>query len=176
VQRNFVSKFSSLNKKDPDTYDKILNLPFITCQEKFKKKLSEILDSKEITETEKNYLEEKLKMKERWAKSFVKSRFCGGVCTTSRIEGLHGVLRRYLNSNSSLQKVFNCFRQIEAIQVQKHEQEYKRHSKQAQIIQANPLIDIQRAYPGYVYKKIAPKFSKGLNYVFENNGKIKNSW
>jgi len=111
-------------------------------------------------------LEEKLKTKERWAKSFVKSRFCGGVCTTSRIEGLHGVLRRCLNSNSSLQKVFNCFRQIEAIQVQKHEQEYKKHSKQAQIIQANPLIGVQRAYPGYVYKKIAPKFSKGLNYVF----------
>ena len=176
MQRNFVPKFSGLNKKNKDTYDKILNLPFITCQKKFEANLKEIFESEEITESEIKYLEEKLKTKNKWAKSFVKFRFCGGVCTTSRIEGLHGVLRRHLNSNSSLQKVFNCFRQLENIQVQRHEQEYLRHPKQSQPIQSNPLNDIKQTYPDYIYKKIALKFSKALNYVFENNGKTKNSW
>jgi len=62
--------------------------------------------------------------KEKWAKCETKHTFAGGVCTTSRIEGLHGVLKKYVTSTSSLQNVLFCFREIEYTQIQKFNDEY----------------------------------------------------
>ena len=57
----------------------------------------------------------------------IKGSFAAGVCTASRIEGLHSVLKRHLNSNSSLQNIFSCFRFIETTQVKKFEEEFKKN-------------------------------------------------
>jgi len=176
IQRNLISKLSALAKKDKKLYDKIINLPFVTCTNKFEEIIGEVKKSKTLSRIEFDYIQEKLKTKSKWAKSITKSQFCGGVCTTSRIEGLHGVLKRHLNANSSINKVFNCFRQLEIAQSQKHDQEFLRHQKQEQKFQSNPLKEIEKKYPEYIYKKIAPKFSKSLNYILGQNGRSKSSW
>jgi len=88
---------------------------------------------------------------------------------------MYAVLKTYLNSNSSLQGVFNCFRSIEKTQLSKFSEEYSRHKKQ-EIIASNPLEQIKNEFPDYIYKKIVPKFSKSLNYILEFNGRNKNSW
>jgi len=175
IQRNLISKLSGLSKKNKEIYDMILNLPFITCQDKFNEVLKEVDSSEEITKVEKDYLKTKLESKVRLAKCFTKVTFCGGVCTTSRIQGLHGVLKKYLNSNSSLLKIFNCFRQIENIQLTKFEKEYNRKNKKFTELDSLPLQEIKSKFSDYVYKKLAPKFSRALNYVLENHNK-KNVW
>lgn len=151
-------------------------MPFVTCKEKFDEIIKSVKDSEHVSDKELEYLNGKLESKKQWAKCIMKEDFCGGICTTSRIEGLHGVLRRYLNSNSSLQGVFNCFRSIEEIQLQKFQEEFLRHKKQAKDINSNPLQLIKKDYHDYINKKITPKFCKALNYILEPNGRSKNSW
>ena len=175
IQRNFISKFSGMSKRNKKIYDMVLNLPFISCEKKFEEILEEIFASEDLTETEINYLNVKLQAKERWAKCRTKLSFCGGVCTTSRIEGLHAILKRHLNSNSSLQKLFNCFRQIEETQLEKFTEEYNRHAKKSAEIDAVPLKEIKKKFSEYIYKKLAPKFSKALNYILEKDRKF-NTW
>jgi len=127
-------------------YELMINLPFVSSKKKFKESLNKIYASEDITESELNYLEAKLATKDKWAKCLVKSSFCGGVCTTSRIEGLHGVLKKHLNSNSSLRKVFSCFRQIEKTQLEKFTEEYNRHKKKVAEIDAVPFQEIKSKF------------------------------
>ena len=176
IQKNIISHLSSLGKKNKTLYDRVINLPFITCEKKFNDLIKTVEESEDVSIRERKYLEEKLKTKKQWAKCITKENFCGGICTTSRIEGLHGVLKRFLNSNSRLQGVFNCFRSIEKTQLQKFEQEYSRHKKQKIIAVSNPLELIKNEFSDFLYKKIAPKFSKALNYILEPNGRSKSSW
>lgn len=144
-----MAKLTALNKKDNDLYKKIINLPFVTSVEKFDSVIEAFEDSESPSENEKEYLQLKLQTKNKWAKCKTKTSFRGGVSTTSRIEGLHGVLRRYLNSTSSLQKVFFSFREIELTTISKFHDEFNRHSKQ-QIISANPLKAIEESHSKYV--------------------------
>ena len=176
IQKNMISKFSSLAKKDKSLYDKIINLPFIGSEEKFNTVLGLVEDSDDITKNEYDYLYKKLESKLQWVKCFTKENFCGGVSTTSRIEGLHGVLKKHLNSNSSLQGVFYCFRSIEKTQVQTFEEEFSRHKKQNTQFDSTPLEKIKEEYPDYIFRKIAPKFAKALNYILESQKNNKNSW
>jgi len=97
VQRNFLSNLSGVAKKHKETYDEILDLPFVTCEKKFEEKIQKIWDSSKLSEQEEKYLREKLKTKYKWAKCYTKSSFCAGVCTTSRVEGLRSVLKKHLN-------------------------------------------------------------------------------
>ena len=176
IQKNISSKLSAFGKKDKEKYQEVLNLPFITCRKKFDETLKNIFDSENLTETEKDYLNAKLEGKDRWAKSYIKSEFCGGICTTSRVEGLHAVLKKYLNSNSSLIKVFQSFRLLESLQLEKFQEEFQRHSKKQFEIKTNPLEEIKNQFSDYIFRKISPKFAKALSYILEPIGKSKTSW
>ena len=72
-------------------------------------------------------------------------------------------------------KLFNCFRELETLQLQKFEEEYHRPKKSG-LFDPNSLKDIRTSCTEYIYHKIVPKFSKALNYVLEPFGNIKNSW
>jgi len=141
-----------------------LNLPFITSKEKFLSVVEELMDSEDITEKQQEYLKTKLKTKQTWAKCFLKETFVGGVSTTSRVEGLHALQRRYLTSNSNLQNLFYSFRSIEKTQLIKYEQEFRKWTKALTAQKINLLEKIKTDFPEYVYKKIYPKFCKALNY------------
>lgn len=176
LQKNFASKLTGLSKKDNSLFHKILNLPFVSSKKQFENIIEEVRASQNITEAEREYINEKLKTKEKWAKSETKSGFAGGVCTTSRIEGLHGVLKFHLNSNSNLQELFQCFQKIEMNLENKLKDEFNRHEKISRTsLDALPLQLIKEKFSTYIYKKIIPKFSKGLNYLVENN-QSENSW
>lgn len=62
-------------------------------------------------------------------KSLTKHRFVTGVCTTSRVEGLHRVLQESLNSHSRLTELFQTFKNIESLKLEKYKEEFNRHSK-----------------------------------------------
>ena len=110
-------------------------------------------------------IELKLETKKLWAKCYLKFKFVGGISTTSRIEGLHAHQKRYMTSNSSLTNLFNSFRKTEEIQVNTLKDELSRHNNN---YKDQPLIilkEIEDVCTEYAFKRILPKFYKGLNYT-----------
>lgn len=87
-----------------------------------------------LSQTQLEYLEEKLRCKELWAKSENLKNFVLGVSTTSRIESMQSLLRRELNSNSRLCQVLEVFTEIEKIEIERFHQEFDRHKKNIIII------------------------------------------
>lgn len=163
IQKHFLKRFAKVKQKDSKLYNQIISLPFITCPEKFEDVVDEIFDSEDVSEKQKDYLELKLETKKLWAKCYLKFKFAGGVSTTSRIEGLHAHQKRYMTSNSSLTNLFNSFRKIEEIQVNTLKNELSRHNNN---YEDQPLIilkEIEDVCTEYAFKRILPKFYKGLN-------------
>ena len=81
--------------------------------------------------------------------------------------------KKTLNSSSSLQQVFYRFKAIEKIQICKFKEEFERHISQPPNEEIILLKELKETFPEYVYKKIYPKFYKGLNYKHE---KLRESW
>ena len=106
-------------KKNKELYNKILSLPFVTRKEKFEEIVEEVSECDDVSDGQYDYLELKMKTKQLWANCYAKNAFAGGISTTSRIEGLHGVLKKRLTSGSSLVNVFQSFRSIEKTQIEK---------------------------------------------------------
>ena len=90
-------------------YDKLLSLPFVMKEEIFNQIIEGAENSSFLSENQKKYLNNKISYRENWAKCLIKKEFAAGLSTTSRIEGLHSVLKRYLTSNSCLQNIFIAF-------------------------------------------------------------------
>lgn len=179
IQRNIVKKFSGLSKKDKDLYNKVVALPFISRKTKFETYVKELTKSKALSTDEKRYLEDLLSRKDKWAKHVIKSQFGGGVSTTSRVEGLHSVLRKYLTSKSSIQNVFYCFREIEDSQIEKFNNEFYTIKD---VKSAETLIFLQKikeVYPEYTVKKMVSKYFKSLDYtqtIEKSNKKNEMKW
>jgi len=152
---------------DADLYNKIISLPFLTSEDKFKDIFNEVKDSEHITENQSDYLEEKFQSKKMWARCFLKDRFIGGVSTTSRVEGFHAKQKAYLTSNSNLQQIFHSFRSIEKIQVSNFKEEFSCHKGGALIENINSLSELKKKISEYVFKKIHSRFCTGLNYKHE---------
>ena len=110
LQRNSASKFSFLLKENKELYDQVLELPFMTRKEKFDETIKELKKPGLLNDSQLNYLEMKLKIKDKWAKCLIKENFTVGISTTSRIESMHSVLSDRLNSNSRLNEVFDVFK------------------------------------------------------------------
>jgi len=108
-----MSRLSGLAKKDAGLYEKTINLPFITMEEKFEKTLQELELSQFVSIEAKSCIKKKVEYKNKWAKCIIKYNFTAGISTTSRVESLHSKLRNHLNSNSSLMELFQAFREIE---------------------------------------------------------------
>lgn len=176
IQRNLIKKLSHLSKADKALYNKVISLPFISRKSKFEDLVKEIKKSKLITSNEKEYLEGLLIRKEKWAKSVLKDSFGGGVNTTSRVEGLHGILRKYLTSKSSLQNVFYAFREIEDIQIDKFENEYISIKDRAKAQNIKFIQELKAKYPEYVVCKIIGKYFKALNYDQTLEIRKNNQW
>jgi len=140
----------------------------MTSDKKFNDAIHKIKNSQHITKNQKEYLEMKLQTKELWAKCYLKSKFTGGISTTSRIEGLHAKQKKYLTSNTNLQGVFQGFRSIEKIHINRFKDEYLRHGQGTSIQNVNMLDELKKQFPEYIYKKLYPKYGKGLNYKHHN--------
>ena len=97
MQQGFKKRFAFLNRgkeqQKKDLYNLIVSLPLSQTSENFDDDLKFILKNKFLSKEHKDYLEEKAKRAEKWAKCFMKSYFCCGMCTSSRIEAKHRLLK-----------------------------------------------------------------------------------
>ena len=164
----FYFKISGLAKKNKELYNKILSLPFVTRKEKFEEIVEEVSECDDVSDGQYDYLELKMKTKQLWAKCYAKNAFAGGISTTSRIEGLHGVLKKRLTSGSSLVNVFQSFRSIEKTQIEKFHEEYNKGGKEKYDKTIEALSEIKKHYSVYIYNKIAFNYFKGINYSKAN--------
>jgi len=141
-------------------------LSFITNENKFEDILEDVFDSEDVSDSQKDYLEEKMKGKELWAKCYLKYKFSGGISTTSRIEGLHAQQKKYMTSSSSLIKLSVSFRKIEQIQSTAFKDELTKHKKNFTTPTKIALLkEIENVCSEYAFKRILPKFYKSLNYT-----------
>ena len=150
-------------------YQEIINLPFITREAKFEETINKFKSLTNISKDRSQYLDRKLETKEEWAKCFVKEKFAAGISTTSRVESLHKHLSQYLNSNSRLNQLFQVFREIEAKQLNKFEEELQRHLKNLnQDINKSCLFTkLQEIYSPYTLEKLDQRINKALAYRYQ---------
>ena len=59
IQKNLISHFSSLSKKDRSLYQRTISLPFVTNEVKYQKILSDIQNSQDVSDTQKEYIKKK---------------------------------------------------------------------------------------------------------------------
>jgi len=71
------------------------------------------LENSLLSQESVSYLEKKNEKSHLWVKAYMKVSFTGGTCTTSRIEAKHRIFKKFLNSGSSLQKIFETFAKLE---------------------------------------------------------------
>ena len=143
---------------------------------KFDDVVSRLKEDDILTDKQLEYLDEKLKEKEKWAKCENLSVFVIGVSTTSQIESMHSVLREELNSNSRLREVLHVFKEIEKTETTKFQQEFTRHKKNLnKDLITSPLIELlENIYTPYIIKKLEQIISKSINHKIEK--KSENSW
>jgi len=141
----------------------------MTRKEKFDETIKELKKPGLLNDSQLNYLEMKLKIKDKWAKCLIKENFTVGISTTSRIESMHSVLSDRLNSNSRLNEVFDVFKKIEDSNISKFNEEFSRHKKNfnGQLLQCQLMIMLSKIYTPYSLKKLEPKFSKCLSYCVD---------
>ena len=71
----------------------IEELPYIQSKTEVEELFNKIF-SKDLTETTKNYYQEKFKTKEMWCMAYKKDLPCLRIGTTSRIEGMNAIIKR----------------------------------------------------------------------------------
>lgn len=180
IQQNLKKKFCFLNrskknesqddrKHKTELYQMITNLPFLKYEEDFEEDYANILADDNITKELKNYLKEKVKQKELWVKAFIKTRFCAGMCTSSRIEAKHKVLKLFLNSSKRLSEIFDTFKALEYQEISKYFDEIIRINKgESQIITKYDLVkELKKKYSPYCLEIVKNNLIEGLNYSVE---------
>ena len=146
----------------------------MTNETKFDQIIDTIRRSPDLTKDQIKYLENKLEKKEKWAKYITKEQFTAGVSTTSRVEGLHSVQKKYLTSSSSLKKVFYSFRSLEKQQITRFQEEFNEKSKNLESINGIASLKVfKEDFSSYVYIRIAAKYKLAIDYIKENTNNSK---
>lgn len=170
MQQNLKKKFSYLNRgkdeKKQALYYSIINLPYADYPDDFEDSFREIKKSRSINIELKNYLDEKAKDKELWVKAFMKKKFCCGMCTTSRIEAKHSVLKKFLNSGKRLTEVFKVIKELEEREIASYKNELDKSNKNARKKEeTSDLIKHFRSiYGEYVIERLKDQLINSTNY------------
>jgi len=147
-------------------YNQIINLSYSNYPNDFENSFTNIMKSKHITKELKKYLDDKAKRKEYWVKGYLKDYFCCGLCTTSRLESKHSVLKQYLNSGKRLTELFQVMQQLEEKEVNKMKNEIqsKQKRKRTKIGNSDLVIYFKDKYSEYVIERIKDNSIDSINY------------
>jgi len=109
-----------------DLYKTIVQLPFSEKKSSFESNYDFVIKNKNLTEDMKTYLRKKVESKEKWAKCYMKTYFCSGMCTSSRIEAKHRILKQFTNSSTQLTQIFQVIKSLEEKEIFAFKDEIKR--------------------------------------------------
>ena len=169
ISQNLKKRFSYLNrgniKEKKVLYQKIVNLPYTNDIEDFEEDYEEILKSEFISEENVKYLNAKWKDRKHWGKCFMKTQFCSGMCTSSRIEGKHRVLKTYLNSSKGLVEVFQTFKDLEHQEIKVFKDEIiKLKEKENKQYERTEIVKYFKDFSQYAINKIKQELIESNNY------------
>jgi len=99
----------------------------------------------------------------------MKSEFCCGMCSTSRIENMHKIFKLYLNSSNRLVELFTVFKIIEKQNIDKfHDELQKSKENDRKKVSKSDLVkQFQGVYSEYTLKRLADNLLETINYRFE---------
>jgi len=177
VQQGFKKRFAFLNRgkeqQKKDLYNLIVSLPLSQTPENFDDNLKSILKNKFVSKEHKSYLQEKAKRAEKWAKCFMKSYFCCGMCTSSRIEAKHRLYKRFMNSSTQLTEFFNIIQELEEREITSFKDEINRFNRQEnKKMEESALIKyFKDQYSNYALSKLKEELIESTNYkLLKKNG------
>jgi len=135
----------------------------------FEDDIEEILESELLDKESKNYLKKKYEEKKKWVRCYLKSQFCCGNCTTSRIESKHRQYKRFLNSSSRLSELFKVFQNIETEEMSKFTDEIaKITQKENNKLNKFEIIKFCAAkYSNFVVRLLKDVVLESVNYKVE---------
>ena len=176
LTRNSKDTTANIKKQKKDLYNTIINLPFIDCPKKFEDTIIAIRNNELLNEDLKEYLDLKYSQKYRWVKGYIKSHFCCGTCTSSRIESKHRVLKQNLNSSKRLAELFTIFQKLEQMEGSQFKDEFTRLSKaQTSQLEKSEIIKALKAkHSNYVLEITKRKLVESINYKIDQKGR--NLW
>lgn len=161
IARNLDTYYRSKKGLRTEELAILRNLPFETDTGKFNEKVENLKLNEEIKNT-KEYFERIISKSKQYAVCFIKDTFTSGINTTSRIESIHSQLSSSLTSCSSLQKVYDAFKDIERVEADKFEDELKIVKNP---IPENPmLLNLSQTYSSYAIKKFIPNLNLVSSY------------
>ena len=142
-----------------DLYDDIIALPFQRNRQKYSETILNIVNSSLVSDDAKAYIKELEGFKERWASAYRKEDFIIGVQTTSRIESLHAIIKKFIRSKCSLTEF--CFRLVEFANG-KNEQVKKEaiNDPILNLLGKNVILSrIKEDYSDFIYNKCLVSFA-----------------
>ena len=105
IKQSFNKNFSYLSAMNYGYLkEKIITLIWLEDQDTFSRNYEEIIKDLEARKLHKsiNYLKDMHSIRNKWARSFLPWTFTGGVHTTSRVESVNSLIKRYVNSGSEV--------------------------------------------------------------------------
>ena len=175
VEQNLKKKTIYLNKgkskERMELYQLITKLPYSEYENIYSENYKTILNSDEVSETFKYYLTNKHSERELWVKCFIKSKFCCGMVTSSRIESKHNIYKKYLNGNSRLCEIYSVFQELEQLEIKNYNDEIGKFTiKQNKDLEKYKLISESKLYYGnYIIEKLKNYILRSLKYNVESN-------
>jgi len=144
--------------------------------EDFLKSYKQIQGSKFLNKESKLYLQNKFQEKHKWVKAFMKSQFCGGMCTTSRVESKHRVFKRYLKSSTSLCQLFNVIRNLENQEINSFVNEIEKIGKKSSnnLEKSNFIKYFKQNFSEYIIVRLKNTLIESTNYKVKEISK--NIW
>jgi len=170
IQQGLKKRFAYLNKgnnkQKKKIYNKIIMLPLADYPGKFEEDLEFILQSEFLKVEEKKYLETKSLFKEKWVKGYMKTDFCSGMFTSSRIEAMHRVMKRFLRSSTQLTELFQVFKELEEKEIYKFKDEIQRYQKKEnkKLEESELFKHFKGLYSEYALNKLKDQLIESVNY------------
>ena len=77
-------------------FEDIITLPFNNSRHSYEEIMNKILDSTNISDDNKKYIKSLDETKEKWSLTWRKEEFIIGIQTTSRMESLHAMVKKFI--------------------------------------------------------------------------------
>jgi len=164
--RLFFTYLIELGKKlEKAEIEKLINLPYCSSKTEFEDFYQKLLNL-DLTKETKDYYAAKYQEKEKWCMAFKKTLPCLKINTTSRIEGLNGIIKKNISVSNGLLELF--YRLIE-VSDNANNAVYSDcgiiHSQLLSNLESNlVLMYLKAVISPYAYSQTALNLSKAFNY------------
>jgi len=169
VSNNLKKQFLYLSRrKDNESkklYQEIVNLPYAEKEEKYLACYNAVQNNSEVSQESKEYLKKRHETRTKWVKAYMKIFFTGGTCTNSRIEGKHSIYKKFLNSDSSLSKLYKTFKVLENVEIENYHEDIAKFTQKEDFFQNFEMMkNFEKIYTPYVINRIKGNLIEALNY------------